>query len=78
MMRFYLEQVLQYFVLQLLLVNGYGEIKVSEQQFQAEVMDELKMQDVMQEKLKQAYIDGWTKGMEDAAELLKTTMEELR
>jgi hypothetical protein len=25
----------------------------------------------MQEALKQAYIDGWTKGMEDAAEMLK-------
>ena len=56
---------------------GYMEIKMSEQQFQAEVMDELKMQDVMQEKLKQAYIDGWTKGMEDAAELLKTSVIKL-
>lgn len=44
---------------------------MSEQQFQAEVMDELKQQDMMQEALKRAYIDGWTKGMEDAAEMLK-------
>ena len=44
---------------------------MSQQQFQAEVMDELKQQDLMQEALKRAYIDGWTKGMEYAAEMLK-------
>lgn len=44
---------------------------MSEQQFQAEVMDKLKQQDLMQEALKQAFIEGWTKGMEDAAEMLK-------
>ena len=49
---------------------------MSEQQFQAEVMDQKKMQDMMQEALKQAYIDGWTKGMEDAAEMLKLTRGE--
>jgi hypothetical protein len=49
---------------------------MSEQQFQAEVMDELKQQHMMQEALKQAYIDGWTKGMEDAAEMLKLTRGE--
>jgi hypothetical protein len=49
---------------------------MSEQQFQAEVMDQKKMQDMMQEALKKAYIDGWTKGMEDAAEMLKLTIGE--
>jgi hypothetical protein len=49
---------------------------MNEQQFQAEVMDQKKMQDMMQEALKQAYIDGWTKGMEDAAEMLKLTKGE--
>lgn len=49
---------------------------MSEQQFQAEVMDHKKLQDMMQEALKQAYIDGWTKGMEDAAEMLKLTKGE--
>jgi hypothetical protein len=49
---------------------------MNEQQFQAEVMDELKQKDMMQEALKQAYIDGWTKGMEDAAEMLKLTKGE--
>jgi hypothetical protein len=49
---------------------------MSEQQFQAEVMDELKQKDMMQEALKQAYIDGWTKGMKDAAEMLKLTKGE--
>jgi hypothetical protein len=51
-------------------------VVMSEQQFQAEVMDELKQKDMMQEALKQAYIDGWTKGMEDAAEMLKLTKGE--
>lgn len=50
---------------------------MSEQQFQVEVMDELKLQHMMQEKIKQAYIDGWTKGMEDAAEMLKLTRGEV-
>jgi hypothetical protein len=54
-------------------MEGMG---MSQQQFQAEVMDELKLQDMMQEKIKQAYIDGWTKGMEDAAEMLKLTRGE--
>lgn len=44
---------------------------MSEQAYQAQVMDELKQQDFMQEALKRAYIEGWTKGMEDAAEMLK-------
>lgn len=44
---------------------------MNEQAYQAQVMDELKLQDMMQEALKRAYIDGWTKGMEDAAEMLK-------
>ena len=51
--------------------NSWVGVIMSEQQFQAEVMDELKQQHMMQEALKQAYIDGWTKGMEDAAEMLK-------
>jgi hypothetical protein len=44
---------------------------MNEQAYQAQVMDELKQKDMMQEALKKAYIDGWTKGMEDAAEMLK-------
>jgi hypothetical protein len=45
-----------------------------EQQFQAQVMDELKMlelKDHAAEQVRQAYINGWMKGMEDAAEMLK-------
>ena len=49
---------------------------MNEQAYQAQVMDELKQKDMMQEALKQAYIDGWTKGMKDAAEMLKLTKGE--
>lgn len=47
---------------------------MSQQQFQAEVMDELKMQDVeftdrLQEILNEVYIRGWQRGMQDAADI---------
>ena len=49
---------------------------MSEQQFQAQVMDELKMKDLMGEAVRKAYIEGWEKGMKDALEMMKITKGE--
>jgi hypothetical protein len=44
---------------------------MDELEYQKQVMDELKFKDLMAEELRQAYIRGWYKGMEDSAEMLK-------
>ena len=45
---------------------------MSEQQYQKEVMDELKMlayEKLLVEKVKEAYIEGWKQGMSDAKDV---------
>jgi hypothetical protein len=46
-------------------------VVMSEQEYQAQVMDELKMRDLMGEEVRKAYIAGWEKGMQDAIEMVK-------
>jgi hypothetical protein len=42
---------------------------MDEQQYQAQVMDELKLKDWASEEIRKAYIAGWEKGMQDAQEI---------
>ena len=54
-----------------------------EQQFQSEVMDELKMQDDefterLQEIINEVYIRGWQRGMQDAADIYERKENEHR
>jgi hypothetical protein len=52
-----------------------------EQQYQAEVMDQLKQEhdlsDRIQEAIRKSYILGWEQGMQDAKDMYQTTMSDL-
>lgn len=53
---------------------------MSQQQFQAEVMDQLKIEDEFQDRLQdilsEVYIRGWQRGMKDAADIYDAKLRE--
>ena len=52
----------------------FEENKITIQQYEQEVINEIKMlalKDVMTEQVRKAYVEGWEKGMQDAIDIIK-------